>query len=95
MRTQLVEHCDVPDKAQLEDKLDKLIRNLPKEHVILPRATFLEEGTLYGLDRLKGEQKGRRTGPEAGRTGQCGDQEADISSDGTTWRQRDIDGQRG
>ncbi|XP_042144574.1 uncharacterized protein LOC121834820 [Ixodes scapularis] len=54
------EHCDVPDKAQLEDKLDKLIRNLPQEHVanqtkleILPRAIFLEEGTLYGLDRLE------------------------------------------
>ncbi|KAM7289117.1 uncharacterized protein LOC120839556 [Ixodes scapularis] len=54
------EHCDVPDKAQLEDKLDKLIRNLPHEHVanqtkleILPRAIFLEEGTLYGLDLLE------------------------------------------
>lgn len=54
------EHCDVPDKAQLEDKLDKLIRNLPKEHVanqtkveILPRAIFLGEGTLYGLDHLE------------------------------------------
>ncbi|CAN8009268.1 unnamed protein product [Ixodes pacificus] len=54
------EHCDVPDKAQLEDKLDKLIRNLPREHVanqtkleILPRAIFLEEGTLYGLDLLQ------------------------------------------
>ncbi|CAN8031680.1 unnamed protein product [Ixodes persulcatus] len=54
------EHCDVPDKTQLEDKLDKLIRNLPKEHVanqtkteILPRAIFLGEGTLYGLDLLK------------------------------------------
>ncbi|KAG0445509.1 hypothetical protein HPB47_014369, partial [Ixodes persulcatus] len=56
----LGEHCDVPDKTQLEDKLDKLIRNLPKEHVanqtkteILPRAIFLGEGTLYGLDLLK------------------------------------------
>ncbi|EEC14413.1 secreted protein, putative [Ixodes scapularis] len=54
------EHCDVPDKAQLEDKLDKLIRNLPKEHVanqtkveILPRAIFLGEGTLHGLDHLE------------------------------------------
>ncbi|KAM7289116.1 uncharacterized protein ISCGN_029250 [Ixodes scapularis] len=51
------EHCDVPDKDQLEDKLDKVIRNLPQEHVanqtkleILPRAIFLEEGTLFGLD---------------------------------------------
>uniref|UniRef100_A0A6B0V338 Putative secreted protein n=1 Tax=Ixodes ricinus TaxID=34613 RepID=A0A6B0V338_IXORI len=54
------EHCDVPDKARLEDKLDKLIRNLPREHVanqakmeILPGGIFLEEGTLYGLDPLQ------------------------------------------
>ncbi|KAM7289115.1 uncharacterized protein ISCGN_029249 [Ixodes scapularis] len=54
------ERCDVPDKAQLEDKLDKLIRNLPDEYVanqtkveILPRAIFLEEGTLFGLNLLQ------------------------------------------
>ncbi|XP_040065796.1 uncharacterized protein LOC120839555 [Ixodes scapularis] len=54
------EHCDVPDKAQLEDKLDKLIRKLPEEHVaiqtevaILHRAIFLEEGTLFGLNLLQ------------------------------------------
>ncbi|XP_029835677.3 uncharacterized protein LOC115319807 [Ixodes scapularis] len=54
------EHCDVPDKAQLEEKLNKLIRNLPKHHFtnktkveILPRAIFLGEGTLYSLDRVE------------------------------------------
>ncbi|XP_029835680.2 uncharacterized protein LOC121832888 [Ixodes scapularis] len=54
------EPCDVPDKAQLEDKLDKLIQNLPKELVsnetkveILRGAIFLEEGTLFGLHLLK------------------------------------------
>ncbi|XP_040065801.1 uncharacterized protein LOC120839559, partial [Ixodes scapularis] len=54
------EDCDVPDKAELDDKLDKLIRNLPYHHLVndtklemLQGAIFLGEGILTGLRILK------------------------------------------
>ncbi|CAN8009269.1 unnamed protein product, partial [Ixodes pacificus] len=53
------EDCDVPEKARLEEKLDKLIRNLPYYHQvndtkweILQGALFLGEGNLLGLHFL-------------------------------------------
>ncbi|KAG0445684.1 hypothetical protein HPB47_019117, partial [Ixodes persulcatus] len=52
--------CDVPDKAQLEDKLDKLISNLPKYYLVndtklelLQGAILLGEGNLLGLHFLE------------------------------------------
>ncbi|KAM7314657.1 uncharacterized protein LOC120839558 [Ixodes scapularis] len=54
------EDCDVPDKAWLEEKLDKLIRNLPNNHLvndtkleIFQGAMFLGEGNLLGLQFLE------------------------------------------
>ncbi|KAG0445683.1 hypothetical protein HPB47_019116, partial [Ixodes persulcatus] len=52
--------CDVPDKIQLEDKLDKLISNLPQRHLVndtqletLQGAISLRQGFLTGLDFLE------------------------------------------
>ncbi|CAN8009267.1 unnamed protein product [Ixodes pacificus] len=54
------ENCDVPEKAQLEGKLDQLFRNLPKEYLVdgfrtelYPGAIFLEASTVSRLDEFR------------------------------------------
>ncbi|CAN7945596.1 unnamed protein product [Ixodes hexagonus] len=54
------EHCDVPDKALLEQKLDKIFDLLPEEYVVtntagdflVRGAFFLGNTTIRGLDHL-------------------------------------------
>ncbi|KAM7289105.1 uncharacterized protein ISCGN_029239 [Ixodes scapularis] len=56
-----LERCDVPDKALLDQKLDKLFSQLPEEYVVpstggdflIPKAIFLGSTTIRGLDRLE------------------------------------------
>ncbi|CAN8009270.1 unnamed protein product [Ixodes pacificus] len=56
-----LERCDVPDKALLDQKLDKLFSQLPEEYVVpntggdflIPKAIFLGNTTIRGLDRLE------------------------------------------
>uniref|UniRef100_V5IDH8 Putative secreted protein n=1 Tax=Ixodes ricinus TaxID=34613 RepID=V5IDH8_IXORI len=54
------ENCDVPDKAQIEGKLDQLFRNLPKEYLVdrfrtelYPGAIFLEASIVSRLDEFR------------------------------------------
>ncbi|CAN7997010.1 unnamed protein product, partial [Ixodes hexagonus] len=55
------EHCDVPDKALIEEKLHRVLNNLPNEYVTtdtdgthgIPGAFFLGNTTITGINKLR------------------------------------------
>ncbi|CAN7942387.1 unnamed protein product [Ixodes hexagonus] len=54
------EHCDVPFKDQLEQRLNKVFRKLPKEYLfsgmkteLIPGTLYLGESTVLRLDEFK------------------------------------------